>query len=127
MVFSARAGKAKRKLASGVSNDQIDVAVDRALQAGATGVKVTGAGGGGFLVVICPVEDPRAPCKESLRGHAGVAGQARPLGSRIMLERFSGHLSMKTPVVGASSSRVKQRRKSLPAVGHTGGETLRTV
>jgi len=48
--------EAKRKLASGVSNDQIDAAVARALDAGATGVKLTGAGGGGFLVVICPME-----------------------------------------------------------------------
>src|SRR5689334_21868965 len=42
--------EAKRKLASGVSNDQIDQAVARALDAGATGVKLTGAGGGGFLL-----------------------------------------------------------------------------
>ena len=52
--------EAKRKLASGVSNDQIDEAVSSALDAGATGVKLTGAGGGGFLLVICPVERQRA-------------------------------------------------------------------
>ena len=46
--------EAKRKLASGVSNGQIDDAVGRALDAGATGAKLTGAGGGGFLLVICP-------------------------------------------------------------------------
>jgi D-glycero-alpha-D-manno-heptose-7-phosphate kinase len=46
--------EAKRKLASGVSNPQIDGAVARALEAGASGAKVTGAGGGGFLLVICP-------------------------------------------------------------------------
>jgi len=46
--------EAKRKLASGVSNSQIDAAVAAALEAGATGAKVTGAGGGGFLLVICP-------------------------------------------------------------------------
>src|SRR5690242_20578433 len=40
--------EAKRKLASGVSNDRIDQAVTRALDAGAAGVKLTGAGGGGF-------------------------------------------------------------------------------
>ena len=52
--------EAKRKLASGVSNDQIDVAVTRALDAGASGAKLTGAGGGGFLLVICPPERQRA-------------------------------------------------------------------
>ena len=52
--------EAKRKLASGVSNDQIDGAVSRALDAGASGAKLTGAGGGGFLLVICPMEQQRA-------------------------------------------------------------------
>lgn len=40
--------EAKRQLASGVSNGQIDDAIGPALDAGATGVKRTGAGGGGF-------------------------------------------------------------------------------
>ncbi len=57
--------EAKRKLASGVSNDQIDRAVARALEAGATGAKLTGAGGGGFLLAICPLERQRA-VRESL-------------------------------------------------------------
>ncbi len=52
--------EAKRKLASGVSNDQVDAAVTRALDAGASGAKLTGAGGGGFLLVICPAERQRA-------------------------------------------------------------------
>jgi D-glycero-alpha-D-manno-heptose-7-phosphate kinase len=49
----------KRTLADGVSNDRIDLAVARALDAGATGVKLTGAGGGGFLLVICRPEYQR--------------------------------------------------------------------
>ena len=44
--------EAKRMLASAVSNSQIDAAVEGALAAGATGAKVTGAGGGGFLLVV---------------------------------------------------------------------------
>src|SRR5260221_8006541 len=48
--------EAKRKLASGVSNGQIDVTVSRALDAGASGARITAAGRGGFLLVICPVE-----------------------------------------------------------------------
>jgi D-glycero-alpha-D-manno-heptose-7-phosphate kinase len=42
--------EAKRTLAEGVSNSQIDKAVEAALSAGAVGAKVTGAGGGGFLL-----------------------------------------------------------------------------
>jgi len=48
--------EAKRALASGISNSQIDQAVEDALAAGATGAKITGAGGGGFLLVVCPLE-----------------------------------------------------------------------
>ena len=36
------------------------MAIERALEAGASGAKLTGAGGGGFLLVICPVERQRA-------------------------------------------------------------------
>ena len=42
-------------------------AVTGALDAGATGAKLTGAGGGGFLLVICPPEHQRA-VRESLNG-----------------------------------------------------------
>jgi len=76
--------EAKRKLASGVSNDQIDVAVMRALEAGATGAKLTGAGGGGFLLVICPAEHQRA-VRESLHGMRELPVNLDRLGSRIVL------------------------------------------
>jgi D-glycero-alpha-D-manno-heptose-7-phosphate kinase len=76
--------EAKRKLASGVSNEQIDLAVARALDAGATGAKVTGAGGGGFLVVICPVERQRA-VRETLSGMRELPIGLDRLGSRVVL------------------------------------------
>ncbi len=76
--------EAKRKLASNVSNDQIDVAVERALEAGATGAKVTGAGGGGFLVVICPMGHQGA-VREGLKGMRELPIKLDRLGSRIML------------------------------------------
>ena len=76
--------EAKRKLASGVSNDQIDEAVTRALDAGATGVKLTGAGGGGFLLAICPVERQRA-VRESLNDMQELPVRFDRLGSRIVL------------------------------------------
>jgi len=41
----------KRKLASGISNSQIDNLYQHALKAGALGGKICGAGGGGFLLL----------------------------------------------------------------------------
>jgi D-glycero-alpha-D-manno-heptose-7-phosphate kinase len=76
--------EAKRKLASGVSNDQIDRAVARALDAGASGVKLTGAGGGGFLLVICPMERQRA-VRESVADMRELPVKLDRLGSRVML------------------------------------------
>ena len=76
--------EAKRKLASGVSNEQIDVAVERAMESGATGAKVTGAGGGGFLLVICPIEHQRA-VRASLAEMRELPIKLDPLGSRVVL------------------------------------------
>ncbi len=76
--------EAKRKLASGVSNDQIDRAVARALEAGATGAKLTGAGGGGFLLAICPLERQRA-VRESLADMREMPVKLDRLGSRVVL------------------------------------------
>jgi D-glycero-alpha-D-manno-heptose-7-phosphate kinase len=76
--------EAKRKLASGVSNDRIDGAVTRALNAGAAGAKLTGAGGGGFLLVICPVERQRA-VRESLSDMQELPVKLDRLGSRVVL------------------------------------------
>jgi D-glycero-alpha-D-manno-heptose-7-phosphate kinase len=74
---------AKRQLASGVSNDQIDGAVSRALDAGASGAKLTGAGGGGFLLVICPIERQRA-VRQSLGDMRELPVKLDRLGSRVM-------------------------------------------
>jgi D-glycero-alpha-D-manno-heptose-7-phosphate kinase len=76
--------EAKRKLASGVSNAQIDLAVTRALDAGASGAKLTGAGGGGFLLVICSVERQRA-VRESLTYMREFPVRLDRFGSRIVL------------------------------------------
>lgn len=46
----------KKQLASKISNPSIDRVYERAKQAGALGGKLTGAGGGGFLLMYCPIE-----------------------------------------------------------------------
>jgi len=76
--------QAKRALASGVSNSEIDEAVDASLAAGATGAKVTGAGGGGFLLVVCPLESQRA-VREKLAHMKELPINIEPFGSRVVL------------------------------------------
>lgn len=48
--------QAKKRMADGISNSRIELAAQAATQAGALGLKVSGAGGGGFMVVA--VEPP---------------------------------------------------------------------
>lgn len=50
----------KKKLSSGVSNEEVDHLYDCAKKAGATGGKLCGAGGGGFLLVYVPSEKKNA-------------------------------------------------------------------
>ena len=46
----------KRELASGVTSSHIDSLYETAMQNGAKGGKLLGAGGGGFLLVYCDEE-----------------------------------------------------------------------
>ncbi len=46
--------KYKKQMAQGISNEMIDNIYDAALKNGATGGKVSGAGGGGFMMFYCP-------------------------------------------------------------------------
>jgi D-glycero-alpha-D-manno-heptose-7-phosphate kinase len=50
----------KKQLASRVSNGDLDNMYNRARCAGAIGGKITGAGGGGFLMLYCPQEKQEA-------------------------------------------------------------------
>jgi D-glycero-alpha-D-manno-heptose-7-phosphate kinase len=44
----------KKQMAEGISNPQIDKIYESAIKAGATGGKISGAGGGGFMFFYCP-------------------------------------------------------------------------
>ena len=44
----------KKQMAAGISNASIDAIYETALQAGATGGKISGAGGGGFMIFYAP-------------------------------------------------------------------------
>jgi D-glycero-alpha-D-manno-heptose-7-phosphate kinase len=73
----------KRSLSASVSNPQVDALYDAAREAGALGGKLTGAGGGGFLLLFVPPE--RQPdVRESLRHLIHVPFDFEPEGSQIL-------------------------------------------
>jgi D-glycero-alpha-D-manno-heptose-7-phosphate kinase len=74
----------KRQLASSITTGQIDCWYQKALQAGAFGGKLCGAGGGGFLLFIVPQERHRAVC-EALSDLTEVPVDAEVHGSQILL------------------------------------------
>ncbi|MGD0114453.1 MAG: GHMP kinase [Dehalococcoidia bacterium] len=57
----------KKRLAGGVTNARIDSVYERAIAQGAIGGKVTGAGGGGFLLIYCEPDRRAAVCAEMER------------------------------------------------------------
>jgi D-glycero-alpha-D-manno-heptose-7-phosphate kinase len=61
--------QAKKRLSNGVSNPAIDAWYELARRNGAIGGKISGAGGGGFLMLYC--EEGKARVREALR-HAGL-------------------------------------------------------
>lgn len=55
-VLLDQAWQAKKRLARGISNPQIDAWYEIGRRYGAMGGKIAGAGGGGFLMLYCPEE-----------------------------------------------------------------------
>jgi D-glycero-alpha-D-manno-heptose-7-phosphate kinase len=64
--------KFKKQIASGISNHLIDSIYDTAMASGATGGKISGAGGGGFMIFYCP-SNTRYQVIESLRKFGGTS------------------------------------------------------
>lgn len=78
--------QAKRKLASGISNKEIDRLYDQAIKAGAYGGKLCGAGGGGFLMFLVPPGGADA-VRQALGNLSEVTVAYEPHGSIQMLSR----------------------------------------
>jgi D-glycero-alpha-D-manno-heptose-7-phosphate kinase len=74
----------KRSLSTGVSNPAVDGMYQAALDAGALGGKLLGAGGGGFLLLYVPPEK-QAAVRERLKGHIAIAFRFETGGSRIVV------------------------------------------
>ncbi|MCF8365982.1 MAG: dehydrogenase [Bacteroidales bacterium] len=60
----------KKQMADGISNPMIDEIYDAAKKAGATGGKISGAGGGGFMFFYCP-ENSRSVVVNALEKFGG--------------------------------------------------------
>jgi D-glycero-alpha-D-manno-heptose-7-phosphate kinase len=56
----AQGWASKRAMAAGISTDRIETAIATAAEAGATAGKVSGAGGGGFIMFLAPLERKQA-------------------------------------------------------------------
>jgi D-glycero-alpha-D-manno-heptose-7-phosphate kinase len=73
----------KRSLAKGISDAEIDKLYEKALKAGAAGGKITGAGGGGFLVLFVPPENHWS-VRNALTGLKDLEFKIEPQGSKII-------------------------------------------
>jgi D-glycero-alpha-D-manno-heptose-7-phosphate kinase len=68
-----RSWQAKKRTASGISTGRIETLYDLAFANGAIGGKVSGAGGGGFMMFIVP-PDRRIGVVRALNAAGGTAG-----------------------------------------------------
>ena len=75
--------QAKRRLAGRISSPHIDACYARAVSAGATGGKITGAGGGGFLYLVVPTER-HAAVRAALPDMVDVSVNHEPRGARVL-------------------------------------------
>ncbi|MCS7207294.1 MAG: GHMP kinase [Dehalococcoidia bacterium] len=73
----------KKQLAPGISNSLIDDMYERARQAGALGGKITGAGGGGFLLLYCPPQHHQAVLR-ALDGYRPMPFMVERDGSKVI-------------------------------------------
>lgn len=62
----------KKKMASGISNPILDEIYNSAIEAGATGGKISGAGGGGFMLFYCP-DNTRSNVIKALENFGGTS------------------------------------------------------
>lgn len=81
---------AKRQLASGISNSATDQLYERAIQAGALGGKISGAGGGGFFL-LCVPSDKRQAVRHALRDLREMPFRLERGGTKVILnmQRYS--------------------------------------
>ena len=77
------AWQAKRGLSSSITSSHLDSMYSKAIQAGALGGKLLGAGGGGFFLFYVE-PDMQASVRQALQGHLEVPFQFEEEGSQII-------------------------------------------
>ena len=75
----------KKELASNVTNEKIDNMYNRSINAGAIGGKISGAGGGGFLLSYC-TRDKQDILREAMSEYRELPFMLEPYGSRIIFD-----------------------------------------
>lgn len=73
----------KRRLSSNISNSGIDKMYEKALEAGAIGGKIAGAGGGGFLLLVVP-DNKRKELREALKDFQEMPFRLEMDGSKVI-------------------------------------------
>lgn len=76
----------KKKLASNVSNSGIDEMYETAMEAGALGAKISGAGGGGFFLIYCP-RNNQDGLRKAMRKYRELPFLLEKHGSRIIFNQ----------------------------------------
>ena len=79
----------KRKLVDSISNVKIDKMYKLAKDAGALGGKISGAGGGGFLLLYVP-RNYQVSVRQALEGYIELPFSITPYGSRIIFNIEKG-------------------------------------
>ncbi|MEO7716871.1 MAG: GHMP kinase [Capsulimonas sp.] len=74
----------KKQMAGKISNQGIDELYESALDAGATGGKIAGAGGGGFLLLHCPA-DRQQSVRQALSGLKELPFSLERDGAKVIL------------------------------------------
>lgn len=75
--------KLKKNLSTNISNNQIDEMYNTAIKAGAEGGKISGAGGGGFLLLYCKREN-HDRIREQMKNYREMPFMLEPHGSKII-------------------------------------------
>lgn len=76
----------KKELASGITTPEIDRMYAQAIEAGAVGGKISGAGGGGFLLCYCK-RDRQDELRQAMAEYREMPFMFDPFGSRVIFQQ----------------------------------------
>jgi D-glycero-alpha-D-manno-heptose-7-phosphate kinase len=76
----------KKRLASNVTNPEIEQMLNQTIKGGALGAKISGAGGGGFLLVYCE-RNNQDKLRSTMKGYRELPFLLEKFGSRIIFNQ----------------------------------------